>query len=360
MTQLPAYLQNLPSRNLAQTAIANVGAGTPPYLSIQGGRFTLIDVAGNALPAQKMDPQGNIYVDVVIVDVNGHVSKIFFGLNKPYDPDNPTPPACFSDNGLAPSISAGQPQAPTCASCPHNVWGSKISQMGSQVKQCADQQKIAVYAPEYSGGLFLLRIPPGSFANWRAYMAKFAGAGFDPDRVITRISFEQGAVGTLVFQSPGYITEQMAAVVAKMIESRAADALVGRLDRPRELALPAPQQVAPAQIAPLAQADPFDGGATPAAAQAQTPSASPQQLAPQQPFAPPAAPQQPATRRRRTRAEMDATRAQQAQSAPGPAQAPFRPDPPPAAAQPAQGQFGIVQNPPAPPPGLDLDAVFGK
>ena len=38
---LPAYLQNLPSRNLAQTAISNVGQGNPPYLSIEGNRFTL-------------------------------------------------------------------------------------------------------------------------------------------------------------------------------------------------------------------------------------------------------------------------------------------------------------------------------
>jgi hypothetical protein len=315
---LPTYLQNLPSRNLAQTAIANIGAGNPPYLSIQGGRFTLVDVAGNTIPIQQF------HVDVVIIDVNEHISKIFFGLDKPYDPNNPTPPLCFSDNGLAPSTAAGQPQAPTCAACPQNVWGSKISQMGSAVKQCADQQKISIYVPEYSDGLFLLRIPPGSFANWRAYMAKFAGAKLDPDRVLTRISFEQGAVGTLVFQSPGYITEAMAGVVGQMIESRASDQLIGRLDRPREgVVMRQPAAIA-APVQPQRQRKPRG---RPAAAQAQPGQTQPQQA----PF-----------------------REQPAQPA-QPDQAPFPLENPPSG---GQAQFGLVQNPPAPPPGLDLDAVF--
>ena len=63
---------------------------------------------------------------------------------------------------------------------------------------------------------------------------------------------------------------------------------------------------------------------------------------------------------------MEAARAQAPVAPPQPQQAPFRPDPAPqqpafrqeAAPKPPQAQFGIVNNPPAPPPGLDLDAVF--
>lgn len=388
MNSQPAYLQNLPSRNLAQTAIANVGAGNPPYLSIQGNRFTLVDLAGNTIPIQ------TLHIDVVIVDINDHVSKIFFGLNKPYDPANPSPPICFSDNGLAPSIGSSQPQSPTCASCPQNVWGSKISQMGSAVKQCADQQKIAVYAPEYSDGLFLLRIPPGSFISWRSYMAKFAGAGLDPDRVITRISFEPNVVGTLQFQSPGYITEAMVPALTKMIEAKAADSIIGRLDKPRQPTLPAPSAAAPQvtaavqeQPGPLASqpaptaAPPHMASIPPASPPFPLPSAAQPQPGTPTPFpdgtataaSPSSQPQQPVQRRRRTKAEMEAARAPTPPAAPlpasAPAQAPFRPDPAPvqapfadpaqpATAQPAQGQFGIVNNPPAPPAGLDLDSVF--
>lgn len=353
---LPAYLQNLPSRNLAQTAISNVGQGNPPYLSIEGNRFTLVDVAGNTIPIQ------TLHVDVVIVDVNDHVSKIYFDPSKPYDPNTPTPPLCFSDNGIAPSINAGHPQAPTCASCPNNVWGSKISQMGSAVKACADQQKIAIYVPEYSDGLFLLRIPPGSFINWRGYMAKFAGAGLDPDRVITRISFQQGVMGTLMFQSPGYITEQQVGTIAKMIEAKAADGIIGRLDKPRTAMLPSPQGQLQESLPNRPQAQPvYPNQPNPVPNGPFTPAASP--TPPAGPVAatqPPAAAQQPVQRRRRTKAEMEAARAQAPVASPQPQQAPFRPDPAPNASPPAvpQAQFGIVQNPPAPPPGLDLDAVF--
>src|SRR5208282_4278926 len=304
---LPAYLQNLPSRNLAQTAISNVGQGSPPYLSIEGNRFTLVDVTGNTIPIQ------TLHVDVVIVDVNDHVSKIYFDPSKPYDPNTPTPPLCFSDNGIAPSINAGHPQAPTCASCPNNVWGSKISQMGSAVKACADQQKIAMYFPEYSDGVFLLRIPPGSFVNWRGYMAKFAGAGLDPDRVITRISFQEKVTGVLTFQSPGYITEQQVGTIAKMIEAKAADGIIGRLDKPRTGTLPQAQP-APALPPPGGANGPFPGQLAQSAANS-PPISAPMPTGPFAPGAsgspaPVAATQQPVQRRRRTKAEMEQARAQ--------------------------------------------------
>lgn len=347
MNNLPSYLQGAPSRNLAQTAIANVGVGTPPHLSIQGNRFTLVDIAGNTIPIQ------TLYVDVVIVDVNEHISKIFFGLDKPFDPANPSPPICFSDNGEAPSQAASAPQSPTCAGCAHNVWGSKISQMGSAVKQCADQQKIAIYAPDHSDGIFLLRIPPGSFINWRAYMAKFASANLDPDKVITRLSFQEGVVGTLAFNSPGYVPEQQFATVLKMITAKAADQMIGRLDRPRQGALPAPA----ATPFPATSAEPLSPlSATPPAQS--SPSPLPATPAPTEP----AAPQR---RKRRTQAEIAAAQAPAGAPAQAPfpggsptgsissEPAPFAPDPPP-----QQGQFGMVQNPPAPPAGLDLDAVF--
>ena len=339
MTNLPAYLQNLPSRNVAQVAINNVGAGNPPHLSIAGGRFTLVDVAGNTIQV----PQ--FHIDVVIVDVNDHISKIFFGKDKPYEPGNPTPPICFSDNGVAPSVSAGQPQSATCASCPNNVWGSKISQMGSAVKACADQQKIAIYAPEYSDGLFLLRIPPGSFINWRGYMAKFAQANLDPSWVLTRIAFEQGVIGTLTFQSPGYITEQQAGVVAKMFVAKAADQLIGRMDRPRQgLIAGAAAAVAPSGPAMNVQ---FTDPPIPQTPPANIPIAG----------GPVHSPGEPVQRRRGRRPAASSQPQAPAQPAQAPfphtaSPAPFQPDSPP------QAQFGMVQNPPAPPPGLDLDAVF--
>ena len=362
---LPAYLQQLPSRNLAQTAIANVGAGNPPYLSIEGNRFTLIDAAGNTIPIE------TLHVDAVIVDVNPHISKIYFPDS--YSRDNPSPPICFSDNGVAPSRNAGTPQAPTCASCRNNEWGSKISQMGSKVKACTDQQKIAIILPQYPQHVFLLRIPPGSFQNWRAYNAKFLNSGVELDWVVTRIAFEQGVMGTLTFASPGYIDQQMVPVIQKAIEAKLTDAMIGKLDQPREVTAQI-QYHAPAQLAPQEYApSPLPQGASvPNAASQPMPTGTPAQQQPASPsFATPAG-ASPTEPQRRRRGRQPAAQAQPAPNGgplqPGPQMAPFRPEAQQvpfgqvggaANIQPSgQGQFGIVQNPQAPPAGLDLDAVF--
>ena len=357
---LPTYLQNLPSRNLAQIAISNVGQGNPPYLSIANNRFTLVDVAGNTIPIQ------TLYVDCIIVDINPHMSQTYFDPNIPYDPNNPGPPLCFSDNGIGPSTMAREPQSVACNGCPKQTW-EKINALGNKVPWCQKSQKIAIWPFEHSDGLFLLKIPPASaFDSWRGYMAKFENAGLDPEKVITRITFI--GTGVIAFQSPGYIDERHIEPVLKMRESKAYEPIVGRLDKPRTAALPAPPH-------PMAGGNPESGrlvsgpgeGYTQPPLQVANPFPGSASVAPPMPAAgpvaatqTPAAAQQPVQRRRRTKAEMEVARAQAPAAPPQPQQAPFRPDPPPAPAsgQAQQAQFGIVQNPPAPPPGLDLDAVF--
>ena len=125
--QLPAFLQNRQSKALATELSANLGAGSPPYISIMGNRFTLIDSAGDEEPVQTYSPQIGPYLDCVLIDAGKHISKIFY--DKPFDP-NATQyeaPVCWSDNGVGPSRNAAKPQSPTCAACPNAVWRSKVS-----------------------------------------------------------------------------------------------------------------------------------------------------------------------------------------------------------------------------------------
>jgi hypothetical protein len=279
-------LQGRAKKNLAQKALALVGTGTPPYLSIEGGRFTFVDAAGNTMPVQ------TLYVDVVFVDFNEHVSKIWYGSS--YDPSNPLPPQCWSDNGIGPSVGAASPQNNLCGSCPKNVWGSKISQLGSKVKECTDKIKSALIVPGWPEHVFQLQIPPGSFINWRAYTARFATQDTDLNDVITRISFAEANI--LGFEAVNYIDDATVAHQAKLDESGLTNTLVGRFDRPRDgLPAPAPQAaLAPPAPAPqVVQPAPFQPSAPPPAAPLQG------QVMP--PAAPPAAapaPQAPARRGR--------------------------------------------------------------
>ena len=374
--QLPDYIRNRQGSapSLAHKAIGVVGAGAGPYLSIMGDRFTFVDIAGNEQPVQ------TLYVDVVIVDANEHMSKMYYATK--YDPNVPSRPTCFSDNGVAPSVSASEPQARTCQpdptgtfGCKWAVWGSKISDMGSKVPACRDEHKLAIIVPGMPNSMFRLTVPPNSLTNWRAYVAKFLNAGFDISDVVTRLSFEGGGErGTLQFApSPQrWLDAATLAVRDQAVKTRASDMIVGRLDRPRQAAIAPPAALPHIEYVPGAPghtvppSTPF-----PAAAQAATPfpvqnAAFPStQAAPAQtqtvPPAQAASPSDPpARRRRRTKQEMEQANAQQqpaaaALAAPAPAMAPFRPA---ANSGPA---FGMQE---APSPNAELaaniESIFGR
>ena len=256
MNQLPAYIQNRPSRRLAQRVSENLGTSSPPYLSIMGNKFTLVDAAGNEqpIPTYEADPAKCMrgqnpgpYADVVIVDVNDHVSRIFYDV--PFDPTAQSyqPPTCFSHNGVAPSKLASSPQSPTCAACPQAAWGSATSNVsGKPIPACAQYQQIAVLVGGHDIP-FLLRIPPNSLKNYRAYAEQFRGQPFDMDGVVTRLSFI--SQGTIAFIPSDYAPQQMLALSDKLIGVKATDAMVGRLDAPIQGMLPSP---APAATPPIA------------------------------------------------------------------------------------------------------------
>lgn len=342
MANLPAYItskQRDPNAlSLAQRGLQNVGSGAGPYVSIEGNRFALVDAAGNHQPIQ------TLYIDLCIVDLNDHLSKMYY--DQPWDPNNPAPPACFSDNGLAPSTQASSPQSLTCAGCPKNVWGSKVSAQGSEIKACRDEQKTAAIVPGMPNNIFRLTIPPNSLKPWRGYLAKFGSAGFDIQDVVTRVTFQAGVNGTLEFNpapSP-WLDDATLAVRDKALAAKASDIIVGRLDRPRQGVMPALGLAAP--LAPAGNV--VEPAATHSAVDPAWPSGTPtQQATPTQPSSMPATTASPSDppqrRRRRTQAEMAAQNGQ----APAPQQAqpqmaPFRPEASPASGGQAPGPaFGV-------------------
>lgn len=237
MTNLPAYLINRKSRNLVQAAVKGLGGGSVPYISIAGNRFTLIDAAGNEKGAGYMH-EGDLSLDVVIIDVNQNVSKIYY--DGPFDPKAKEfkPPTCFSDNGVGASMQATSPQSLSCMACPHNVWGSAVSNMtGKQTKECNDVKKIAVLVPSFDEGkiVFQLRIPPATLKNFGKF-AKLVGASTLGDRptdlsdIITRVSFE--SQGILKFAGASYIDEDIASRLEELEDGEITGAIVGRNDTP--------------------------------------------------------------------------------------------------------------------------------
>jgi hypothetical protein len=238
--QVPDHIANRNRRGIADQASTGIGTGMPPYISIKANRFTLFDAAGNSRPVETYDPQLGPILDCIVVDANQKVSKIYYA--EAWDPENPAPPDCWSDNGIAPSISAEWPQWQTCEACPHNKWGSAISALnGAKIKACDDYKKFAIFLPSLPDMLFQMRVPPASLKGLKKYMEQFKGQNFDLPDVYTRVRFDLSANGILVFEpSPlGFVS---ADIVAKcdQIDQTKLDNLVGRSDTPIRDALPAP------------------------------------------------------------------------------------------------------------------------
>jgi hypothetical protein len=331
--QLPSYLQALQAPDIGAALSANLGSAMPPHVSIGGGRFTLIDAGNNEIPVPTFDPAIGVYLDACIIDVNEHVSRIYFAGS--YDPNQEgTRPDCFSDNGVAPSISASAPQAHSCMpdptgvqGCKWAVWGSKINANGKGVPACSSKQKIALLIPGFQT-LFLLAVPPNSHGPLREYTEKCKGNGINMANLITRISFVPGVQGTLQFAPVTYIDEPTAQLRQAAYAEKKTDAMVGRNDVPRPAgaiaapvtqAAPPVQHAATQQIAPPAQQwpaqtqqpvqqvqqpGPFAG--TPAAGAAPANGQWTQNPAPTAATTGPSDPAPAQRRRRRTAAEMQA------------------------------------------------------
>ena len=221
---------------------AQVGGGNrPPRVSIDNGRFTLFVPGGKTIPL-------GMSMDIVIVGKNPHMSKLYWGPPGPngqriFDRSSPKPPVCWSDNGVAPSAGASEPQNPTCSGCPQNVWGSAINALGKQVKACEDFKKFSCVV-KGQPGIYLFEVKAGSFRNWNAFtgmlaMQKLEGEG-EPDLidVVIRVSF--AGTGILQFEPVAFTSsDPVLTQQALGVTDDTTRMIVNTLDRPAQNVLPA-------------------------------------------------------------------------------------------------------------------------
>ncbi|PWU21870.1 MAG: hypothetical protein C5B50_00875 [Verrucomicrobia bacterium] len=253
-------------RQLGAKATEKLGAPPVAYISIRGpagvGQFTLFDTAGQSKavttfgqirPNDPQSPVGN-YLDAVLVDAGDNVSRAYYPEEFDNNPAEWLPPACWSDNGVGPSVNCSEPQAATCrpgqgpGECRWAVWGSRISNMGSEVPACSQLLKLAWVVPGLGFPMpFLLRMKGSSWKNWKAYVTRvqgqqIGGRKLDPTDVITRMFFV--GTGILDFVWAGIVDPQTAEWQRQLWSTNATDSMVGRLDQPRQVALPAPMTTA--------------------------------------------------------------------------------------------------------------------
>ena len=353
-TVVPSYFQQ---SAVADAVVAGIGGQQNPRISIRASRFRIVDGGSE----ETLD---TLAIQVVVVGANPTISKEYYAGK--WDPENTEAPDCYSNNGVVPDMSVAVPQAALCAQCPQNVWGSKISDQGKEIKACADKKRLAIVSADDVGGtVYELAVTPAALKNLGEYADKLRRRNIPLEGAITKLSFDDKAsYPLLTFDFAGYLSQDAYLTAKSVAESDHVQAVIRfapapdaqaiqRLAAPVAApALPAPAPVPqPQQFAPQ-QAPAPQAFAQPAPAPMQQPqfTPQPQAFAPQQ--APqgiaPAPTQIPPKRGRRTKAEMEAAAAAaQAQQAPQQPQA-FAPQQPQAfAPQPAPVQQFAPQQPQA-------------
>jgi hypothetical protein len=220
-------------------------------------------------------------IEVVLIKASPAISKIFYASG--YVEGSTAAPDCWSANGVTPDASVQNKRNATCADCPMNAWGSRISESGKQGKQCSDSRRVAI-APiadidnEMFGGPMLLRIPAASLKDLKAYGDFMNSYQFNYYAVVTRISFDpKEAYPKFVFSAVRPLTDPEAQkvlalredqrVAAVLSETQAAVTPSGNTPVSAVPASPFEQPV-PAPAAPAATVAP---AATPVAAPAPVP-----------------------------------------------------------------------------------------
>jgi hypothetical protein len=250
--QLPATMRALLAAN--PDLVGNeLSAGVMSSMAVMSYRGKVWRVKYRKQEVNIVDGNGDPRpsIEVVIVKAAGHLSKIYYP--KGYNPDANEPPVCWSTNALTPdaSVPPEQRQSATCAACPHNVFGSKITENGKQAKACTDSKRLAVVPlddidNEVFGGPMLLRIPAASLGDLVAYDNTLRQIGFPYMAVGTRLRFDPNAeFPKLTFSAIRPLNEVEAAKVVALMQSPTVARIINEaveIETP-EAEAPTPQSV---------------------------------------------------------------------------------------------------------------------
>jgi hypothetical protein len=182
-----------------------------PVISLKGKHFTVIRGDASDMIMNPNDPdEPASSIEVVILRTHKGTAKTYY--EKAYSPDSVEKPDCYSNDGVEPAADAQSPQSKKCATCPHNQWGSRISDEGKKGKACSDVKRLAVASPTQLNDPMLLRLPPTTLKIWDEYVRMLnKRGGYRPAQVVTKIRFDPEAVHQqLTFKATALISADMA------------------------------------------------------------------------------------------------------------------------------------------------------
>lgn len=192
---LPAAIADLfDTEQLADDLTNGVTSGFP-IVSIRGSKWR-IKYQGEEAPILNDEDEPKPSLEVIMLKANKDLSKIYYKGN--YTEGDTDAPDCYSNNGITPEADAASKQADSCQMCPHNQWGSRITEAGKKAKACHDSRRVAVVPAEditneVYGGPMLLRIPAASLNDLALFSKQLMSRGVPYNAIVTRIGFDVSA-----------------------------------------------------------------------------------------------------------------------------------------------------------------------
>lgn len=214
---------------------------TVPSLSYEG-KVWAISIDGNKTKLMRRNSDGDeepvSTMRVVVLDYAKRRGRQYYPGN--YDPNNVSPPVCWSDDGIAPDdslpppgtpVEAGAPvkQSLKCETCPMSVKGSKI--VDGQPKVACSQHRMLAVVPAHKLDFEPLRLKIAITSDWDSQSPEQTAQGWHAfskytdflksrgvqhtAALVTKIKFDQNtAYPKLFFAADRWLTEQELAQIA--------------------------------------------------------------------------------------------------------------------------------------------------
>ena len=270
----------------------DLGAGISTGFPVMGfkGKVWSLRYGGNQIQIMRPDGDGPANsIEVVILGASKFVAKTYYGSQ--YSEGSDDAPDCASIDGVLPDPGVPHRQAQTCAICPHNAWGSRVTPDGKQAKACADNKRLAIVPlanlrNEAFGGPILLRVPPASLSELAGFGNKLQSLGIPFYAIATKIVFDTTvSYPKFLFTPMRALTDAEADVVLELMHVPQIIQITTQGQQGERPVAPATQAPVATTQAPVAQAPAPQPAPAPVAAQ---PAPQPAQQPTQSPFGGPA------------------------------------------------------------------------
>lgn len=251
---LPAHIAEKFGQTNTDLA-SGIGGGGFPSISYKGKVWHVIDGDQKTLVTKPGEDDPASSLEVVILKANPHLSKVYYKGG--YVEGSEEKPTCYSNNGVGPALDAQEPQAAKCAVCPHNAWGSRVSENGAKGKACSDSRRLAVAPAGELDYPMLLRVPAGTLKELAGYADMLNRRKAPYQAVVTKVSFDHSvAHQKFLFKAVRWLSEDEAEQVAATLEKDVIQKIIGLtpVEEPEDELGSAPAHVAKLAPPPASKA----------------------------------------------------------------------------------------------------------